>query len=162
MSRKDLDNIIAFLNSDKSKFKELMKIFFSGNEIQKQKAAWVLGEIAVLYPQLSLPYFDRFISIMNKPGLHPSIYRAITRIWMSVKIPVSYCAEIFDLAMCKIKDESESIAVRAFLVKAATNICVEYPELKNEFLALIFDVNHYTKIPALKATIRYAFKKLKI
>ena len=109
--------------------------------------------------QLNQQYFY-LIKKMKTKDLHCAIPRAIMRIFMNIKIPERYVSEVFDLSLENIRDESSSIAERAFSVKTAVNICEKHRELSNEFFIVLDDLRKYTSIPAIVSTIRYASKKL--
>lgn len=159
-SRAEINRIIRYIGNDKKRWKPLMDLFFKGDQEQQRRAAWVVGELGVLEPQMIRPYIPRLIKKMHEKDLHCAIPRAIMRIFMNIKIPNEFAAEVFDLSLENIRDESSSIAVRAFSVKAAVNICTEHKELSNELFIVLDDLRKCSSIPAILSTMRYASKKL--
>ena len=159
-SRAEIDKIIAYIGNDEKRLKVLMDLFFKGDEEVQRRAAWVVGEVGVLQPELIHKYIPNLIKKMKTKDLHCAIPRAIMRIFMNIKIPERYVSEVFDLSLENIRDESSSIAERAFSVKTAVNICEKHRELSNEFFIVLDDLRKYTSIPAIVSTMRYASKKL--
>lgn len=159
-SRTEIDKIIRYIGDDEKRFKSLMDLFLKGDNELQRRAAWVVGEMGVLQPALIKSYIPQLLKLMKKKELHCATPRAIMRIFMNIKIPDQYVSDVFDLSLENIRDESASIAVRAFSVKTAVNICAEHRELSNEFFIVLDDLRKYISIPAIVSTMRYASKKL--
>jgi len=154
--------IVKYVGDDKKRFKELMNVFFNAEQRLTQRAAWPMSFIAIEYPQLLNPYFDRLIKQLQAQGNHPAIARNILRILQEIKIPEKHWGILIDISFRTIMSETEPAAARAFAITVATKISINYPELKSELLILLKELNTLPQLPSMKSRVQRALKELKI
>ena len=152
--------IVKYVGNDSTRFKELMTIFLNSEYRVTQRSAWPLSEIAIEHPELIKPYFSKLIAKLQKEGEHPAIPRNILRIFQDIDIPVKYHGILIDLCFKFIVEHHHPIAVRAFAITVAVNICRHYPDLKNELVIVLNDLKKYPQQPAITSRIKSAFKRL--
>lgn len=161
-SKKQTLRIIKYVGIDQKKFKELVNIFLNGEPRLSQCAGWPLSEIAIEHPELIESEIDSFIQKLKIPGQHPAIPRNILRIFQNLSIPEIYQTDLIDICFKFMRDLKAPIAVRAFSITVACNICSYYPELTNEIVLLLKDLNKYPQPPAISSRIKMAFKQLNL
>jgi hypothetical protein len=154
--------IVKYVGNDKTRVKELLEIFLNSEYRITQRAAWPLSYVAIDNPKLIEPYFSKLIGKLKDPSEHPAIPRNILRIFQEIDIPEKYHGPLIDLCFKFIMDVAHPIAVRAFAITVATNICMLYPELKNELLIILDEMKKYPQQPAITSRIKSAYKKLKV
>lgn len=160
-SKSQTNKIIKYVADDKLKFKELINLFFNGEFVVKQRAAWPLSYVAIEHPELIKPYFSKLTHQLSKTENHPSINRNILRIFEEMDIPEKHHGNLIDLCLKFIVDIKQPIAIRAFSITVAVNISKNYPELKRELLLILDELKKYPQQPAITVRIRDAMKKLK-
>lgn len=153
--------IVNYIGSDKKRFKELMNIFFGGEYRMTQRAAWPMSYVAIEQPQLLDPYFDKLIKQLQMPDNHPAIARNILRVLQEIEIPEKYWGALVDLSFKIIISETQPAAIRAFAITVAAKISKNYPELKNELLMILKELNSFPQLPSMKSRIKKALKELK-
>lgn len=152
--------IVNYVGEDKLRFKMLMDIFLGSDYRLTQRSAWPLGYIALEHPKLLTPYFSRFIKKLDDPSAHPGIFRNIFRVLQGIEIPEKYQGMVVDRAFKAIMSETQPAAVRAFAITTAANICRQYPELKQELLVILQELNAFPQLPSLRSRIKKALKDL--
>jgi hypothetical protein len=158
---KSLSNKINnYIGSDSERFKELMLVFLNGDTVLEQRAAWTLSDIGMQQPQLIKPYMPQLLEKIGMEGKHPAVARNILRIFQTMEIPEIYCGRLLDLCLGFIKNETKTVAIRAFSISVAANIVRRYPEIKHELLLLLEDISLSPQTPAIRVRIRSALKAL--
>ena len=159
-SKSGAERLVEYIGTDKKRLKDLVKCFFSDDERLSELAAFPIGKYFVVHQEMLSPYFNVMIRRLKESGHHDAVYRCILRSFIDADIPEKYVGELVDIGMSFITNASNAVAIRAFSIKMITNICMHYPELKNEFLLILGEIGQYPQEPAIKATLRYAYKKL--
>lgn len=154
--------IVNYVCTDKARVKELFDIFLNSEYRINQRAAWPLSYVAVNNPEMIAAYFPKLIQKLKSKNEHPAIPRNILRIFQEIEIPEKYHGVLVDLCFNFIMDHSHPVAVRAFAITVAANICVHYPELKNELMIILDELKKYPQQPAITSRIKSASKKLKM
>lgn len=153
--------IAHYIGNDSSRMKELMAIVLGDDELLAQRAAWPMSYVFEAYPALIKPYYKKLISLLKNPNQHPAIYRNILRGMQHLEIPEKWQGELIDICFGFIKSEVAPLAVRAFAITTAANICKPYPELKNELLLILNQLNVEPQAPAVRVRTKSALKDLK-
>jgi len=154
--------IVKYIGDDKKRFKELTNIFFEGEYRLTQRAAWPLSYVAIAHPALLKPYFDKLIKKLDDQTCHPAITRNIFRVLQEIDIPEKYQGVLVDKSFRAIMSETQPAAVRAFAITVAAHICKSYPELRNELLIILKELNSLPQLPSMKVRIKAALKELKV
>ena len=153
--------IINYVGNDQLRFKTLMELVFADDYTLSQRASWPLSYIALEHPDLVKPYFKKLIDKLDDKKSHPAILRNILRLFEKMDIPEKYQGPLLDCCFGFIRNETVPVAIRAFSITAATNICKHYPELKHELMLLIKELEILPQPPAIRVRIRSAIKILK-
>lgn len=159
-SKTATNTIVKYIGDDPLKFRVLVEQFLKGEAILRQRAAWPLSYVAIEHPELIKPYFGKLMDELGKKGLHPAIHRSILRVFQQIDIPEKYQGQLIDICYRFIMNETLPPAIRAFAITTATNICMDYPELKNELLIILKELSILPQQPAIKSRIKSALKAL--
>lgn len=149
-SRDQKNKIVAYVLEDKKHFKALMKCFFEGETRVCQRAAYPLLDIVLAQPKWFDPYFKKFLDKLEDPKNHPAILRNTVRIMAELKIPAKYEMAFLDKCIVYIMDNDLPVAIRAFAITVAGNICKPHPELMDELKMIVYDQMEYPQKPAFK------------
>ncbi len=152
------DMIIDYIGSDKKRMEELMSLFFSDNLRMCQNASWPMTYIAEKYPHLIAPYLARMNEKLDNPK-HNAVIRNTVRIWQFMDIPEELEGPIYDRCFGYLADNNVAIAVRAFSVTVLFNLCVKFPDLKDELIEMMRDVYPFGST-GLKNRIKKTIQKL--
>jgi hypothetical protein len=152
--------IVKYIGTDKARFKELMTVFFNGPYRLTQRAAWPMSYVLIAEPKLLTSYYPRLIKMLNESGHHPSIHRNILRVFQEMEIPEKYRGAVVDACFKNILNETVPAAIRAFSITTACNICKDYPELKNELIIVLNELNQLPQKAAIKQRTKLALKVL--
>ncbi len=152
--------IVAYVGKDKLRFNELLSVFLTNNKLLSQRAAWALGDIGFLNPEIAKPHFKILIQTLQEPNKHPGIYRNILRIFQNADIPEKYQAALLDCCLKFITNPQYPEAIRAFSITVASNICAHYVELKNELILVLHEVQAMPQKPAVTFRVKQALNQL--
>ncbi len=156
-SRTLTTKIVSFIGDDKERFRVLMNIFLGDDLRLQQRSAWAMSEIALEHPELIRPYLKKILPRLHENG-HPAIGRNILRILQFIDIPEKYESQVFDDCFRMIRSSSSPVAIRAFAVTVAANICNRYPELKGELRPVLKELIALPQLPAITHRIKLTLK----
>ena len=153
--------IVNFIGNDKKRFNQLLDLFLKGDYRMTQRAAWPLSEAAIAHPELISRHIELLIKKLQEPGQHPAIARNVLRIFQELDLPEACHGGLTDICFKFITSEAQPVAIRAFAITVAANICKHYAELANELLLVLNDLSQYPQQPAVTSRIKSALKILK-
>lgn len=159
-SKKQTIRIINYIGNDKKRFKILSNLFLGKDPLLNQRAAWPLSYICIENPGFIKPYIGKLLKNLSHENLHDAVLRNTFRVFQEADIPERYCGIIFDLCIKNIKNPTLAHAIRVFSIGTATNICMNYPELKPELKLILKDLNSFPQAPSLKAKIKTELQRL--
>lgn len=160
-SRTITDHIIRYVGRDKTRFNELIAIFFGKDKKLQQRAAWPLGYLAEGNPRLIEPHLKQLIGLLEQEGHHPAVTRCIMRIFQQYDMPENFHGELIDRCFQFILNPSRPIAIRAYAITTAAHLVAPYPELKREMLLVLDELAHEELPPALRVRLKNALKSLR-
>jgi hypothetical protein len=157
-SKAQVTRIVNYIGNDEKKFAKLIHLVLKGDEIIKQRAAWVMSYCIINYPYLAIPHLNNLIDLLEKP-VHNALKRNVVRFLQFIDISEEHQGKIFDICIKLLLNNNEAIAVHAFAMSVCANICKKHPELKHE-LKLIINEMIQQGSPAIKARGKHILKEL--
>lgn len=151
--------IVKWVGTDKKRFAELVKLVFKGEFLVAQRASWPLSYCVEACPELALPYIEKFMDNLSKPGHHIAVLRNTMRLFQYVDVPEKYLGKLLDLSLRLMQNASMPPAVRAFSMTVAGNIAAKEPELKREIEMVIRELM-VEGGPAIQARGKQTLKQL--
>ncbi|MAY83369.1 MAG: hypothetical protein CMP59_04470 [Flavobacteriales bacterium] len=125
--------IQQYVKDDLSLFSELIDILLGDEKKIAQRAALAVNWCFDYDPAGFKNEADRLIkAFLKRKDIHVAIRRCIIRNLQFIEVPEKYQAQLFDRFLLILHQEDETIAVKAFSMRVAYNICKELPELKVE------------------------------
>lgn len=135
-SKKQMLKIVRFVGNDQKKFDELISFCFGKNEKLAQRASWPVRYCIEKHPDLGSKHIRKMLTQMKKPG-HNSIRRNFLKAFESMKISLSFEAELINVCFDLLNKKDEPVAVKAFSMILLFNYCLKYPDLGEELKACI-------------------------
>jgi len=160
-AKSSVNKLIKHIGDDKAIFKELMVFVFGKDERLSRYASWVMTHCCETQSQLIKPYFEKLIDDLKNEKLHHANKRNYFRVFQEVEIPEKFQGELYDLGIKYALSANETIAVRVFALTTAYNIAKTHPELLNELVPLIVDLNKYSDTPAMTSRTNTILKELR-
>lgn len=136
-SKTQTNKIIAWIGTSQKRFDELVQLFLTDEYRVVQRAAWPIGSIAEMQPQLLTKHLPVFVALLRKPGLHNAVRRNITRLLQYIPIPEALKGDVMDACFSFICDVQEKAAVKAFSLTILEQLAKEYPEIVAEIITVI-------------------------
>lgn len=152
--------IVKHVGDDYKRFKELAKLVFGADKILQQRAAWPFSEVILVHHNWLKAYWKKCAEVLKDESRHEALHRNILRCLQVVDIPEDYQATILDTCLKSITSERRAIAVRAFSITVAANICTQQPELKRELQLILTDLAQHPMNAALQVRVKRALKVL--
>ena len=159
-SKKNSIKIRDYIGSDTSKFEELLNLFIGEEYRVSQRAAMAISACFDSNPDLVDPYRAQLIDNLLKKENSVAVKRNSIRILQFMDIPEKYQAGLYDYCLKMLAAEEEPVAIKAFSMLVAYNICKEYPELKNELEIAIYHNIEHNDSPGIRARGKSILKKL--
>lgn len=131
-SKQQTNRIIKWIGKDQKKFDELVSLFLKGEYRVTQRAGWPLSNIAIEHPALISKHLKKLLLNMQQPGLHNAVLRNTLRLLQFVKIPKSLQGHAAETCFQLFTDKKQPVAVHVFSMSVLGNLCMDYPELKQE------------------------------
>jgi len=136
-SKAQTDKVIKWVGNDKTRFAELMRLFFIGEYRLTQRSAWPMSYCVIAHPELIKPYYPKLIKLLKTPGVHDAVSRNIVRMLQEVEIPEKYQGEIMTICFDFISNPNTPVAVKAFSLTILEHLAKTYPEIIPELKLII-------------------------
>jgi hypothetical protein len=129
--------IVDMIGGDADRFRDLMKIFFTGDRRIAQCSSWPISVCAERHPHLLTPYLDRLVDRLNVKNDHTAVTRNIVRLLQYVDIPKTLQGKAYSHCLELIADPSQPVGVKAFAITVAKKIANAEPVLINEIKMVV-------------------------
>ena len=136
-SKSNTDEIVFYIMENPERSVELMDIFFNEGNLLKQRAAWVVGDLGRVEPELIKPYQLQMMTHLKSPGLHDAVKRNTLRYLSEIDLDEDLWGEAYEIAFRSLSTNSEKVAIKVFAMTLAHNVVRKVPELKDELRYLI-------------------------
>jgi hypothetical protein len=100
------------------------------------------------------------MSRLGEKEQHPAVARNILRIFQETGVPEKYEGALIDICFGHLVNEGSPVAIRAFAITNASNICRKYPELKKELAIMLSQISQIPQTPAIRQRINLALKEM--
>jgi len=138
-SKKQTDRIVQYIGDDKTRFAELIGLFFKGEYRITQRAAWPLSYCVREHPGLIRPYFKRLLDNMARKDIPVAVIRNTVRLLQDVEIPRRYHGRVMSACFGFIGQPETPIAVKAFSLTILGRLAADYPDIRSELKLIIED-----------------------
>ncbi|MFN0201753.1 MAG: hypothetical protein ACKVTZ_09545 [Bacteroidia bacterium] len=125
-----------WIGEDAEKFATFMELFLQEDALMMQRAAWVLGHVGQVQPQLLLPYLSVFVQQLQRKDVHDAVKRNILRVLPEIEIPEEYQGELVIIGF-DFLHSNETPAIKTFAMTMLYHICLSQPELMPELKQVI-------------------------
>lgn len=160
-SKANTSLIVNWVGNNPKRFSALLHCLLEGPDKIAQRSAWAMSYCVENYPELIIPYISSLFKRCQKPLVHPALKRNTTRALQFVSIPEVDHELALDCCIQWLQDPHEPVAIRCFSMSILAQLCMHYPELKNELRLLIESVLQYENpSAAFKAHSKKIMKKL--
>ncbi len=134
MRKEDLGRVIG---STPEIYIDLINLAFSKEMPACWRAAWVMDHLSELHPTLPENHIDQLWK--NIPDQADGVKRSILRMLCRYEIPKEQQGVATDLCLDWLVKESVPVAIKVYCMEILLNITREYPDLKEEFIAILED-----------------------
>lgn len=138
-SKENTTLIVNYINGDRKRFNKLMKLFLYDEYRVIQRAAWVVGDVARLHPEIVMPYIPEMVENLKKPDVHIAAKRNTLRFLSETEIPEEQWGELAELCFDYLTSMEEPVAIKVFSMTVLLSIVKKVPELKDELYYAIED-----------------------
>ena len=158
-SKAQCDKIVKYIGNNKERFAELMDLFFKGENIITQRAAWPMSYCVKNHPKLIEPYYKKLLNNLEKPRLHDSIPRNTIRLLQYVTIPEKYHGQVMTICFNYIQSNETPVAIKAFSITVLQNLAKQYPDILHELKTVIEERWEHETV-AFKSRAKKIFKSM--
>ncbi len=138
LSRWNMDLVAKYVAEDRNRFHELWNLMLPEQYPISPRAAWVIESLCENKPHLVKPYMDQLLNAL--PGInHHGIKRHMMKILTFQEIPEEHLGNLIDTCFRWIQDAEIPVAVKVHSMQIIYNAIQQYPELKEEFIAVLED-----------------------
>lgn len=130
-SKSQILKIVNYIDNDKNRFADLMRLFLENTYQVSQRAAMAVNYCASAYPELVFPYYKRMLENLNQP-VHDAVKRNTLHIFQWIEIPEKLQGKTADICFKLLCSKNEPIAVQVFSMTVLHNLSKIHPDLKNE------------------------------
>ncbi len=155
-----MKRILDRVEKDHRVVDEIVAYFTDKDPRVVMRATWTLLHLSFVHPEFVEPKFGELLTLLRTPNTHTGAIRNCIRIFTVCKIPERYSAEVFDLCMTYLMNNSMPHAVRAFAINTLCILCDTYPELSHEVKLVVNELKRYPQAPSIQVWLRRADKAL--
>lgn len=138
LSRWNTDLVAAYIGRDPLRFRELWNQIFPEKYPASPRAAWVAEFCCIRYPDLLKPYLKELLSNLAEIR-NDGIKRHMVKILTYQSIPEEYLGNLIDLCFTWLQVNELPVAVKVHCMQIIYNTIPHFPELKEEFIAVVED-----------------------
>jgi len=149
-SKKQGQKVARYISDDKARFKELMGYFMGNDYRLTQRAACVMNEVLILYPEMIFPYLEKAVLLLDKP-VHVAVKRNLLRIMQFIRIPEVLHGRTVESCFKLIYSPEEPLAIKVFSMTVICNLTKIHPELKNELKITVEELMKKDSSPAIQS-----------
>lgn len=150
--------IAGWVCRDKSRFKNLMNLFFSDEILVVQRSAWIVKMVADQQQDWVMPYLRRMLIYCKKP-VHDAVKRNVMNILQNVTVPDRLLGLAATVSFDLLLDVKEPVAVKVFAMSVLFNISLREPGLQTELRLIITEQMEFAK-PAFRSRGTKVLKQL--
>ena len=155
------EEIGSIIGPSPESYDELFRIAFSRDMPICWRSAWLMDYLSELHPWLADNYIDKIWAEI--PAGHPDgVTRSCLHLLCRYDIPEDYQGIAADLCLSWLEREAVPVGIKAYCMEVLLKIVRLYPELGNEFIAVIEDhaPNNSAGFKARAAAVTGEIRKL--
>ena len=150
-----------YVKSDRERFQRLVAILLGEDRKLAQRAAlavnWCFDYDSKPFEECAPRLIAAFLS---RSDLHVAVRRCIIRNLQIIEIPRADQARLYDRCLMILHQEDQTVAIKAFSMQVAFNICESFPALKRELKEAIRLNLESNGSPGVQSRGRKLIKKL--
>lgn len=136
-SKENSAKIRDYIGTDEKRFRELLYLFLHDEYRVSQRSAMAVSACYDAQPELVSKFRVEIIENLLHNDVSVAVKRNSIRILQFMEIPEAFQAPLFDYSLLMLYSEEEPVAIKAFSMGLASNLCEDFPELKEELKAAI-------------------------
>jgi len=160
LSRQLIDNVALSVYDNISDFQIVYNLIFDDDKKVAWRAAWACEKMIQKFPEfVDDNKKEQLISLAistNHPGLHRLSLSILNSLSFGNSIPVELLNSCFEW----ISSDKQTIAVQALSLKLLLKFCIIEPDLKQELIAYLTNIDLNNLSPGMVSTCRNALKQL--
>lgn len=138
-SKENTTLIANYIGANRERFDKLMKLFLYDEYRVIQRAAWVVGDVSRLHPEIVMPYLPEMVENLKKPDLQDASKRNTLRFLQEIEVPEEHWGDLAELCFNFLTSIEEAVAIKVFSMTVLLGIVKNVPELKDELKYAIED-----------------------
>ena len=138
VGKQDVLRAVGFIEKDKKKIAEIVKLSLSKDPKISMKASWVLRYVAQKNKELIQPYLPEIISQIESSTF--SCQRSLLNTLEYFQIPEEIEDETYNACFNILINKNAPVANKACCMGILSPICLKYPDLSNELILVIEDL----------------------
>ncbi len=154
-SRRQCDEIVAWVGDDQNRFDELFGLFLTDEYRVVQRSAWPVSYCVHAHPKFITKHYKALIRKLQEADQPGAVKRNGMRLLQHVNILLEFSGLIMDCCFKLISSPGEAVAIKAFSLTVLGNLAKKYPGIIPEILLIIED-----RVPNEKPAFISRAKKL--
>ncbi len=150
--------VVNYIQHDTERLKELLVLLDKGDIKLQHHTSYALFHVALNDAQLLLPHCALFLNLLQRKNIHESTKRNVLRCFQELDCPEAFVGELLEQCYLFMKNAAHAPALIAFAINVAAPICKRYPELIEEFLLVLKELQQFHTAPSVLACIKKAQK----
>ena len=157
-SKRQAVKIGSWVGNNRTRFKQLMELFLSGDYRVTQRSAWIVSYCGLKHPELVYPWFPAMLKRMQEPGVHIAVKRNVLRILEEIKIPRTLFGPLMSICFDELASHESTIAVKVYSMSILAKIAKEKPAITRELQAMMEQMLPQAG-PGIRARIRKVLRR---
>lgn len=159
-SKANTQKIVQWIGNDPQKIQKLIYILFNDEDRIKQRAAWVLSDVAKIHPALVQKYVPALVEKLKDARSHIAVKRHTYRMLQHLELPEVIHGDLMNNCFESLINPREALAVRAFAMSILARMAETYPEIGNEVKLIINDALQQEAAASFKSRAKKVLNQL--
>lgn len=140
-------------------FAEMYGFLGCSDDTLSWHSAWVCTELCKMCPDLFIPLRADLVNKIVSKNLHAGTRRLLLNVLLALPDEKPINVELLNFCLDHMFSREVAIAEQSVCIKLAHRLCLQEPELLNEFFMMVDDAMPYVSAPAVLCTIKNIKKK---
>lgn len=158
-SKPHIVKMAEMIAANEQLFAQMYGFLGSSDNTLSWRTAWVCTELCKKRPEWFVPHRADLVKKIVKQNIHPGTRRLLLNVLLALPDEKPINVSLLNYCLDHMFSHEVPIAEQSVCIKLAYRLCLQEPELLNEFFMIVDDAAPHVSAPAVLCAIKNIKKK---